>query len=219
MYEMHLPLELSCSWQQYSGHNWAPRTQGPSGLQVRIQAAVKADLRPYWTWNTKLMFVYVELEYLSDNNELNQISFHDDIVRRRPRVNIDRDVKQEYRIVSQDAQLRGRALNATLTWSIMPKVGAVLTPAMPRCRTARRALHTEVAVHVTSPALFHARASLLAHVGSAAGACRYPAPIHEVDTHWAHADPIHPAATDVGGVERRRVSLLGCNRRQSPMLS
>lgn len=72
------------------------------------------------------MFIYVELEYLSDNNELNQISFHDEIVRKRGRVKIDRPMKQEYEIADQDASLRGRPLNATLTWNIMPKVGVSL---------------------------------------------------------------------------------------------
>lgn len=84
---------------------------------------LKADLRDFWTYNTKQMFVYLEMEYWSGENQLNQISFYDAILRQKKLVKLNRSIRQEYPIVSQNQQLRGTPLNVTLNWSIMPKVG------------------------------------------------------------------------------------------------
>jgi hypothetical protein len=89
---------------------------------------LKADLRDFWTYNTKQMFVYLEVEYWSGENQLNQISFYDAIIRNKKLVKLNRSIRQEYPIVSQNRQLLGTPLNVTLNWNIMPKVGVILIP-------------------------------------------------------------------------------------------
>jgi hypothetical protein len=89
---------------------------------------LKADLRDFWTYNTKQMFVYLEVEYWSGENQLNQISFYDAIIRNKKLVKLNRSIRQEYPIVSQHRQLLGTPLNVTLNWNIMPKVGVILIP-------------------------------------------------------------------------------------------
>jgi Signal peptidase subunit len=95
-----------------------------SGVQALLKATVKADLRPFWTWNTKQMFVYLQAEYITERNQLNQVSLADNIIRSRERVNLNWDVRQEYPLIDQGNSLRGQAINLTLVWDVMPKVGA-----------------------------------------------------------------------------------------------
>jgi hypothetical protein len=70
------------------------------------------------------MFVYLQAEYVTGRNQLNQVSLLDNIILSKKRATLKWDVKQEYPFVDQGAYLRGRPVNLTLTWSIMPKVGA-----------------------------------------------------------------------------------------------
>ena len=98
-------------------------------MQARFTLSVKADLRPFWTWNTNQMFVYLQGEYETAKNGVNQISLFDDIIRDKAKVALNRSVRQEYQFMDQGNSLRGKQLNMTLVWCIMPKVGA--PPSLP----------------------------------------------------------------------------------------
>ena len=102
-------------------------------VQVSIKTNVVADLRPYWTWNTKQVFVYLQAEYVTDFNGLNQISIYDRIIQSREQLDIKWTVNQKYRMVDQGRHLRGRQLNMTLSWDLMPRVGMRLLPALRAC--------------------------------------------------------------------------------------
>ena len=93
-------------------------------MQVSLRASLKADLRPYWTWNTKQIFAFLQVEYATERNRLSQASIWDDILRPRVRANIDKEIWPEYLVVDQGNYLRDRPINMTLVWDVMPKVGA-----------------------------------------------------------------------------------------------
>ena len=111
-------------------------------MQAFLQGGVQADLRPFWTWNTKQMFVFIQVEYVSERNRLNQVSLMDNIIRSREGVNISWNIRQEYPWIDQGNFLRGRKVNLTLVWDVMPKVGARSHPALHSpAREACRRLH------------------------------------------------------------------------------
>jgi hypothetical protein len=94
-------------------------------LQTSLEWSIDADLTRYWTWNTKAIFAFVQAEYISETNKLNQVSLHDTIILRKKDAKLKKkNMRQEYEFVDQGQHLRGKALNMTLTWEIMPRVGA-----------------------------------------------------------------------------------------------
>lgn len=88
-----------------------------------LEWTLDADLSSYWTWNTKTIFAYVQAEYETALNKLNQVSLHDIIITKGKDANLQRKMRQEYDFIDQGSHLRGTAINMTLTWCIMPRVG------------------------------------------------------------------------------------------------
>ena len=81
--------------------------------------------------NTKTIFAFVQAEYESQLNKLNQVSLHDVIITKSKDTKLQRKMRQEYDFIDQGSHLRGVPMNMTLTWCIMPKVGVVGCP--PTC--------------------------------------------------------------------------------------
>ena len=94
-------------------------------MQVSLSWTIDADLSSYWTWNTKTIFAFVQVEYESELNQLNQVSLHDVIITKEKDTKLKRKMRQEYDFIDQGSHLRGMPLNMTLTWCIMPKVGGI----------------------------------------------------------------------------------------------
>lgn len=67
----------------------------------------------------------MQAEYESDLNKLNQVSLHDVIITKGKDAKLKPKMRQEYDFIDQGSHLRGMPINMTLTWCIMPKVGAV----------------------------------------------------------------------------------------------
>ena len=68
--------------------------------------------------------MYLQAEYVTERNGLNQVSIYDRIIRSQDKANLNWLVSQEYKMIDQGNYLRGRQLNMTLCWDIMPRVGA-----------------------------------------------------------------------------------------------
>ncbi|KAI8919876.1 signal peptidase 22kDa subunit [Powellomyces hirtus] len=86
-----------------------------------------ADLTPYWTWNTKQLFVYVVAEYATPTHPTNQIVIYDDIITSKDDAEIDlRNQLSEYMASDMSHKLAG--INATLSlhWNTMPHVGILM---------------------------------------------------------------------------------------------
>ena len=85
---------------------------------------LKADLSPYWTWNTKQIFVFLQAEYTTKMNKVNQVSLWDEIILSKAKAKATGSkFKQEYHFNDQGNNLRGRDLNLTLAWNVVPRVG------------------------------------------------------------------------------------------------
>lgn len=49
-------------------------------MQVKLSVSLDADLRQAFNWNTKQIFVFLQAEYETKTNWLNQVSMWDQIV-------------------------------------------------------------------------------------------------------------------------------------------
>lgn len=96
-------------------------------LQAFLEWRLDSDISQYWNWNTKIIFQYVQAEYVTELNHVNQASLFDDIITKKSRTKFGGRPKQEYRFMDQGNHMRGMSFNMTLTWCIMPRVGALST--------------------------------------------------------------------------------------------
>lgn len=87
--------------------------------------SLKADLRPYWTWNTKMIFVYVQAEYETTKHHINQVSVWDEIITTKKAARLSKRISQEYFLVARGQSFRNADINMTVTWNIIPKIGAL----------------------------------------------------------------------------------------------
>mmetsp|Transcript_37057 Transcript_37057/g.44799 ORF Transcript_37057/g.44799 Transcript_37057/m.44799 type:complete len:191 (-) Transcript_37057:499-1071(-) len=85
---------------------------------------INADLRSLFSWNTKQLFVFLAAEYTAENNKLNQVSLWDRIIENQEDAVLNLPyVRNKYKLIDQGHNLRGRELNLTLFWNIMPFTG------------------------------------------------------------------------------------------------
>jgi len=96
-----------------------------------------ADLSSCFSWNTKQIFMYIEAEFYSGGAgageprsrgaEHNSIVIWDAIVKTREEAVLDlKRARNEYRLYDRDGiSLKGNALNVTVAWNVMPKVGVL----------------------------------------------------------------------------------------------
>mmetsp|Transcript_45583 Transcript_45583/g.116611 ORF Transcript_45583/g.116611 Transcript_45583/m.116611 type:complete len:175 (+) Transcript_45583:475-999(+) len=99
----------------------------PSGNEeAYVVMEVYADLRSVFSWNTKQLFVFVAVEYDSPRNGVNQVVVFDKIIEDRELAVISStNLRNKYNLVDQGRNLRGREVNVTVSWQVMPIVGAL----------------------------------------------------------------------------------------------
>eukprot|EP00878_Enallax_costatus_P005809 GHUV01006094.1.p1 GENE.GHUV01006094.1~~GHUV01006094.1.p1 ORF type:complete len:170 (+),score=10.67 GHUV01006094.1:465-974(+) len=96
--------------------------------QAAIAMRLNADLRSAFSWNTKQLFVFVQAEYQTPENKVNQVVLWDRIIERKEDAHIKiRNLKQKYAFIDQGRNFRGMPLNLTVAWNVMPKVGRLFT--------------------------------------------------------------------------------------------
>ena len=94
-----------------------------------------ADMRSCFSWNTKQIFMYIEAQFLSGGGdgggapggEHNSVVIWDEILRSREEAVLSlKRTRNEYRLYDRDGtSLKGNALNITVAWNVMPKVGVL----------------------------------------------------------------------------------------------
>lgn len=96
--------------------------------QAAISMKLDADLRSAFSWNTKQLFVFVQAEYSTPENSINQVVLWDKIIERKEDAHIKvKSLRQKYAFVDQGRNLRGLPVNLTVCWNVMPKVGRLFT--------------------------------------------------------------------------------------------
>lgn len=94
---------------------------------------VDADLRSCFTWNTKLLFVSLQVEYdfATDASAMGEgtsqeASVWDRVVESKEASLLSlRHVRNKYKLVHRGGTLRGRPAKIALQWNVMPRVGRV----------------------------------------------------------------------------------------------
>lgn len=115
------------------------------GYRERAWVAVNltANLQDSFTWNTRQIYLWLTAEYKTERNQLNQAVFWNWIIEskedayiRIPRLththpsNISKHPLSEHYpldLTDQGENLRGTPFNITVSWNIMPTVGAMST--------------------------------------------------------------------------------------------
>ncbi|GMH41933.1 hypothetical protein BSKO_09852 [Bryopsis sp. KO-2023] len=95
--------------------------------EARLGVALDVDLGNAFTWNTKQLFVFLQAEYETPENHLNQVALWDQIILKKEDAKITKRVRQEYAFDDQGRNLRGKEFNLTLVWNVMPRVGRLYT--------------------------------------------------------------------------------------------
>ncbi|CAA7405968.1 unnamed protein product [Spirodela intermedia] len=102
--------------------NWFQRQ--PNGNdEVSLTMNISANLQTVFTWNTKQVFVFVAAEYETPQNSLNQVSLWDGIILSKDSATFSIHTTNKYRFIDQGSNLRGKDVNLTLHWHVMPKTG------------------------------------------------------------------------------------------------
>ncbi|GFR50602.1 hypothetical protein Agub_g12879 [Astrephomene gubernaculifera] len=87
-----------------------------------------ADLRSVFSWNTKQLFVFVQAEYETPENHVNQIVLWDHIIQQKERAHLQlANHKTKYAFIDTGRNLRDRPVNLTLVWCVMPRVGRMFS--------------------------------------------------------------------------------------------
>eukprot|EP00877_Chromochloris_zofingiensis_P010692 jgi/Chrzof1/5877/Cz16g19030.t1 len=99
-------------------------SQDHAALSMRLNA----DLRSAFSWNTKQLFVFVQAEYRTPDNAVNQVVLWDKIIERKEDAVLKiKALRTKYAFLDQGNNLRGMPLNLTVAWNVMPKVGMLYT--------------------------------------------------------------------------------------------
>jgi len=99
----------------------------PPGDEAQFDFELHADFRSLWNWNTKMLFVYITAEYISEANVFNQVVVWDDRVRSREEALLNLNEKMtEYGLNDKGNFLRGVTANFTLNVCEMPITGLLL---------------------------------------------------------------------------------------------
>ncbi|KAJ3255713.1 Signal peptidase complex subunit [Boothiomyces macroporosus] len=94
----------------------------------RLHFDIDADLRNYFNWNTKMLFVSVICEFSNDQYHLNHAVVWDDVIWNKEDALIKYKKKRgEYPIHDLTDKLQGTTANLTLQFQIIPWVGFMVT--------------------------------------------------------------------------------------------
>ncbi|KAJ6470618.1 signal peptidase 22kDa subunit [Mycena vitilis] len=86
---------------------------------------IDADLSPLFNWNTKQLFLYLDVEYQNAKGVQNAVVIWDRIVRRKADAKIHVAAKQKYAF-KDITGFRDSAATYTLRYNLMPHVGALV---------------------------------------------------------------------------------------------
>jgi signal peptidase complex subunit 3 len=93
---------------------------------------LQADLRNEWHWNTKQLFVFLQVEWRNKQGALNQVSVWDSIVTSKDKAFIRlKKHKTKYGLLDIGQGMRSMKYNMTLVYQVMPKIGAMRRRAVP----------------------------------------------------------------------------------------
>ncbi|EFN52102.1 hypothetical protein CHLNCDRAFT_13794, partial [Chlorella variabilis] len=87
-----------------------------------------ADLRGEFTWNTKQLFVFVNVLFETAKNARNQMVMWSSIIEDQEHALLKLPAlrpQYPYAVTDQGFNLRDRQFNVTVAWNVMPKVGAL----------------------------------------------------------------------------------------------
>ena len=94
--------------------------------QVVMTFNLNADLRNEWHWNTKQVFVFLQVEWRNNAGALNQVSVWDSIIQSKDKAHIKlKKHKTKYGLLDIGQGMRSMKYNFTLVYQVMPKVGAM----------------------------------------------------------------------------------------------
>ena len=89
-----------------------------------LSIGIDADFSSCFSWNTKQLFVFLQAEYATPENGLNQVVLWDKIIERRADAVVQQNpLRQKYALIDQGTNFRGMPLNLTVVWNVMPRVG------------------------------------------------------------------------------------------------
>uniref|UniRef100_A0A7S0RAM1 Signal peptidase complex subunit 3 n=1 Tax=Chlamydomonas leiostraca TaxID=1034604 RepID=A0A7S0RAM1_9CHLO len=92
--------------------------------QAVITFNLDADLRSVFSWNTKQLFVYLQAEYSTKSNGVNQVVLWDSIVQQKDKAYIRlKGHKTKYAFIDHGTGMHRADMNLTLVWDVMPRVG------------------------------------------------------------------------------------------------
>ncbi|PZC82501.1 signal peptidase complex subunit 3 [Helicoverpa armigera] len=86
---------------------------------------LKTDLSHLFNWNVKQLFLYLTAEYITPNNELNQVVLWDKIILRGENALLDfKNMNTKYYFWDDGNGLKGHSnVTLTLSWNIIPNAG------------------------------------------------------------------------------------------------
>lgn len=102
----------------------------PLFLQAHIVLDLTADLRSVFSWNTKQLFVYVNIDFATPKNpESHMVMWSTLVVRKDDALLVKPHLRASYpyAVTDQGSNLIGRGFNVTVAWNVMPRVGALYT--------------------------------------------------------------------------------------------
>lgn len=85
-----------------------------------------ADLRSEFTWNTKQLYVHVDVDFSTPQTSVNRMVMWNTIIQLKENAAFRVDKLRPmypFAITDRDHALRGRPFNVTVAWNVMPKVG------------------------------------------------------------------------------------------------
>jgi len=87
---------------------------------------LQGDLSSCFSWNTKQLFAYIKIVYETKKHKRNEVTVWDKIISSKEAAkDIEEIFLSKYRLVDNGRDLRGRDVNITLAWNVMPYIGAL----------------------------------------------------------------------------------------------
>lgn len=111
-------------------HYFPQRAHQELSDRARLWIDLNVDLREEFTWMTKQLFLYVTVEFETPHNRFNQMVMWSHIITSKDEAALegkDLDEFHPYVVNDQGFSLRDRPFNLTVSWNVMPLVGALRT--------------------------------------------------------------------------------------------
>ncbi|WZN59066.1 subunit 3 of signal peptidase complex [Chloropicon roscoffensis] len=86
---------------------------------------MKGDLSSCFSWNTKQLFAYIKIVYETERHVRNEVTVWDKVMTSTEEARIEEAFLSKYALVDNGSDLRGRDVNLTLAWNVMPYIGAL----------------------------------------------------------------------------------------------